>query len=196
MSSTIQVLAVLYSEEDLLRKIDELEQQGYSEEDLHLMAKDDDHFKETEKRTHIDIEETGSFSEKFKGIFGKGGVKTLDLSKEDKERYKDDLEQGGILIYVDTSRENISEAIHEGGLRDSEGNPIEPSSNDFVNSVDNDFDEQEDRFSRGESFQHDPTMVVDEHHVSFTTQQNPEVEKAKGSMTEPEKHSSSDKKYK
>lgn len=196
MSSDIQVLAVLFSEDDLLRKIDSLKQQGFSEEDLHLMAKHDDHFEKAEQQAHIEIEETGSFSEKFKGIFGKGGVKALDLTKEEKERYKDDLEKGGVLVYIDKTRDNISEVIHAGGLRDSEGNPIEPSTNEFVNSVDNDFDEQEDRFSRGESFQHDPNLVVDEHHVSFTTQQNPEVEKAKGSMTEAERHSSSNKKYK
>ncbi len=196
MSTDIQVLAVLFSEADLLRKIDSLKQQGFSEEDLHLMAKHDDHFENAEQQTHIHIEEAGSFSEKFKGIFGKGGVKALDLTKEEKERYKEDLEKGGILIYIDKSRENISEVIRAGGLRDNSGNPIEPSTNEFVNSVDNDFDEQEDRFSRGESFQHDPNLVVDEHHVSFTTQKNPEIEKVRGSMTEEEKHSSSDKKYK
>lgn len=196
MSSAIQVLAVLYSEADLLRKIDSLKQQGFSEEDLHLMAKHEDHFEKAEKQTHIDIEETGSFSEKFKGIFGKGGVKSLDLSKEEKNRYKEDLENGGILVYIDKSRDNISAVMHEGGLRDIDGNRIEPSTNEFVNAVDNDFDEQENRFSRGESFQHDPSLIVDEHHVSFTTQQNPEVEKAKGSMTETERHSSSNKKYK
>ncbi|MDN3450330.1 general stress protein [Planococcus sp. APC 3906] len=196
MSSNIQVLAVLFSEEDLLRKIDALKQQGYSEEDLHLMAEDEDRFERAEQRTHIEIEETGGFSEKFKGIFGKGGVKALDLTDEDKKRYLEDLEKGGILVYVDQSRDNISEVIHAGGLRDREGNPIEPSSNEFVNSVDNNFDEQEDRFARGESFQHDPNLVVDEHHVSFTTQQKPEVEKARGGMTESERHSSSDKKYK
>lgn len=196
MSSAIQVLAVLYSEADLLRKIDSLKQQGFSEEDLHLMAKHEDHFEKAEEQTHIDIEETGSFSEKFKGIFGKGGVKSLDLSKEEKNRYKEDLENGGILVYIDKSRDNISAVMHEGGLRDIDGNRIEPSTNEFVNAVDNDFDEQENRFSRGESFQHDPSLIVDEHHVSFTTQQNPEVEKAKGSMTETERHSSSNKKYK
>lgn len=196
MSSNIQVLAVLFSEEDLLRKIDALKQQGYSEEDLHLMAVDEDRFEKAEQRTHIEIEETGGFSEKFKGIFGKGGVKSLDITDEDKKRYQEDLEKGGILVYVDQSRNNISEVIKAGGLRDREGNPIEPSSNEFVNSVDNNFDEQEDRFARGESFQHDPNLVVDEHHVSFTTQQKPEVEKARGGMTEGERHSSSDKKYK
>lgn len=196
MSSTNQVLAVLFSEEDLLRKIEDLKGDGYKEEELHLMAQDEDRFERAEQRTHIEIEETGGFSEKFKGLFGKGGVKSLDLSDEDQKRYKADLEKGGILIYIDKSRDNISEVMGTGGLRDRDGNPIEPSSNEFVNSVDNNFDEQEDRFARGESFQHDPSLVTEEHHVSFTTQQKPEVEKARGGMTEAERHSSSDNKYK
>ncbi|MGO1057923.1 general stress protein [Planococcus sp. FY231025] len=196
MSSTIHVLAVLYSEQDLLKKIESLKQQGYSEEDLHLMAEKDDHFERVEQRTHLEVEEAGSISQKFKGIFGKGGVKALDLSDDDKKRYAEDLEKGGVLIYVDQSRENISEVMQRTHLKDREGNPIDPEASDFVKGVDNRFDEQEDRFERGESFQNDPILMHDEHHVSFTTQKKPEVEKAKGAMTESERHSKSDRKYK
>lgn len=196
MSSTIRVLAVLYSEQDLINKIESLKQQGYSEEDLHLMAAKDDHFEKAERRTDLEIEESGTISEKFKGGFGKGGVKGLDLSDEEKDRYKEDLEKGGVLIYVDQSRENISEVMQRTHLKDREGNPIDPAASDFVASVDNDFDEQEDRFERGESFQNDPILMHDEQHISFTTHKKPEIEKAKGAMTEPERHSKSDRKYK
>lgn len=196
MSSTIQVLAVLYSEQDLLNKIESLKQQGYSEEDLHLMAEKDDHFEKVEQRTHLEVEEAGSLSEKFKGVFGKGGVKALDLSDEDKKRYAEDLEKGGVLIYVDNRRENISEVMQRTHLKDREGNPINPEPSQFVKSVDNTFDEQEDRFERGESFQNDPLLMHDESHISFTTQKKPEIEKAKGAMTEAERHSKSDRKYK
>lgn len=196
MGSTIQVLSVLFSEQDLLNKIEQLKQQGYSEEDLHLMAEKDDHFEKAEQRTDLEIEEAGTVSEKFKGIFGKGGIKSLDLSDEEKDRYKKDLEQGGVLIYVDQSRENISEVMQRTHLKDREGNPIDPAASDFVKGVDNNFDEQEDRFARGESFQNDPILMHDEEHISFTTQKKPEIEKAKGAMTEPERHSQSDRKYK
>lgn len=196
MSSSIRVLAVLYSERDLLNKIESLKEQGYGEEDLHLMAEKDDHFEKAEQHTDLEIEETGTVSQKFKGVFGKGGVKALDLSDEDKARYKEELEKGGVLIYVNQSRENISEVMQRTHLKDREGNPIDPAASDFVASVDNNFDEQEDRFARGESFQNDPVLMHDENHISFTTQKKPEIEKSKGSMTEPERHSSNDRKYK
>lgn len=200
METDKKILAVVFSENDLTHKIEDLKRQGHEENELHIMAKDLERFDEVRNGTDIDAKEAGSFKDKFKGFFtGEGsvlgGVKSLGLSDDETERYTADLAKGGILIYTD-ERKGIKEVIDESGFKDRERNAVEPSSNEFVNSVDNNFDEQEDRFARGESFQQDPTLMKEEHHVSFTTQQKPEVEKERGAMTEPEKHSTSDKKYK
>jgi hypothetical protein len=65
--------------------------------------------------------------------------------------------------------------LEEGGFRDREGNRVEPSTNEFVNSVDNDFDEQEDRYERGETFQQDPTLVKDQEHLTFSSTEKPSI---------------------
>ncbi|MCJ1906968.1 general stress protein [Planococcus ruber] len=200
MATDKRVLAVVYSENDLLHKLEELKKDGYEEKDLHILAKDSDRLDGLEGGTDLDVQKAGSFKDKFKGfITGEGSVlgtiKSLDLSKEETERYTEDLAKGGILIYAD-ERKGIEDVVGESAFKDREGNPVEPSQNEFVNSVDNNFDEQEDRFARGETFQQDPTLMKDPHHVSFSTQQKPEIEKERGSMSTAEKHSSSDKKYK
>lgn len=200
MATDKKVLAVVFSKNDLIHKIEDFKKQGYEERDLHILAKDLDPLNDVEDGSDIDVHEAGSFKDKFKGfITGEGsvlgGVKSLDLPKEETERYTADLAKGGIMIYTD-ERKGIEEVINESNFKDREGNSVEPSTNEFVNSVDNRFDEQEDRFARGETFQQDPILMKEEHHVSFTTQQKQEVQKERGAMTEPEKHSTSDKKYK
>lgn len=200
MANDKKVLAVVFSENDLIHKIEDLKNQGYEENDLHILAQDLDRLNDIENGTDIELQQAGSFKDKFKGfITGEGSVlgavKSLDLSKEETERYTADLAKGGILIYTN-ERKGIEEVISESTFKDREGNPVEPSTNKFVNSVDNNFDEQEDRFARGETFQQDPTLMKEADHVSFTTQQKPEIEKERGSMTEEEKHSANVKKYK
>ena len=201
MSSDKKVLAAVFSEQDLLNKINDLKQQGYKENELHLFVQDPEQLDTVKNQTDIDIKQADSFKDKFKGfITGEGSVfgsvKALGLSDSETERYTEDVARGGILIYTDAGRPGIEEVIDESSFRDRSGNPVEPSTNEFVNSVDNSFDEQEDRFARGETFQQDPTLVKEEHHVSFSTQPKPEVEKARGSMTQAEKHSNSKDKYK
>ncbi|MDN7244457.1 general stress protein [Planococcus shenhongbingii] len=182
MGSEKQVLAVVYSEKDLLNKIYDLKQQGHEESEIHVMAKDLDRFDRVENQTAAEIEGAGSFKDKFKGIFSRQenngeGIKSLNLSESETERYSDELEKGGILLYVIGGRKGIDEVIAESHFRDREGNPVEAFTNEYVNSVDNTFDDPQDRFDRGESFQHDPLLMKEENHISFTTL--PEHEKKK-----------------
>ncbi|WP_240611985.1 general stress protein [Planococcus halotolerans] len=196
------VLAVVYSEEDLLRKIEALKAQGYKESDIHLVAQDGDRLDSIESKTGAEGEEVNSFKDKFKGfISGEGsvreGVKSLGLNDQETERYTADIAKGGILLYTEEERAGILEAVEKGELKNNQGTetPEENKRHQFINSVDNNFDEQEDRFARGESFLNDPILIKDEDHVSFTTQEKPEVEKARGGTSEAEKHTKSDKKY-
>ncbi|AQU80079.1 general stress protein [Planococcus faecalis] len=197
MSSHTKVLAVVFSESDLQKKIGELKSQGYKEQNLHIMAKDTSHFEEYS----FDKQEVDTFTDKFKGFISgdsgvREGVKSLKLSETETARYTADLAKGGIILYQDKDEETILDTISVNEVSAEKEKTNDSQRQQFINSVDNNFDEQEDRFERGETFQQDPTLIQDERHNSFTTQENPEVEKARGGSSEAAKHSQSDKKYK
>ena len=197
MSSHKTVLAVVFSESDLLKKIEDLKSAGYKEQDLHIMAKDTYHF----EGYKLDKKEVDTFADKFKGFISgdsgvREGVKSLNLSETETERYTADLAKGGILLYKDEENETILDQVSSNEVGADQEEPGDRERKQFINSVDNNFDEQEDRFARGETFMQEPTIVQDEKHNSFTTQKKPEVEKARGGSSEAEKHTQSDKKYK
>ena len=197
MDSDKKVLAVVFSERDLQKKVEDLKSAGYQEHDLHIIAKDAKHF----ENYAFDKKEVDSFADKFKGFISgdsgvREGVKSLGLSESETERYTADLAKGGILIYKDEDNETILDVISSNDVAAGQENPNDLQRQQYIQSVDNNFDEQEDRFARGETFMQDPTLVKEEKHNSFTTQENPEVEKARGGSSEAEKHSQSDRKYK
>lgn len=195
-SSNKQVLGVVYSQEDYERKIVQLIEQGYSASDIHAVAENADSL----KGTSVQVEEAGTFGDKLKSfVTGKSAIReavdSLELSEEDSKRYTEDVAKGGILLYTEGGRKGIIEAVNEADGNSLE-TPADTERQQFIKSVDNNYDEQEDRFARGETFLQDPTLVKDERHVSFSTQENPEVQKARGGSSEAEKHSNSNKKYK
>jgi hypothetical protein len=180
MEADKHVIAVVFSEQEAVSKVNELKQQGYEEERIHIMAKDQDRFDAIESHSNIETEKAGSFKDSFKGIFSAGGtvlkkVESLGLSDAETERYSKNVSEGGILIYIDTEWKGPLDVLEEGGFRDRDGNRVEPSTNEFVNSVDNDFDEQEDRFERGETFQQDPTLIKDQDHLTFSSTEKPDI---------------------
>lgn len=197
MSGHKKVLAVVFSETDLLNKIDRLKNQGYKEQDLHIMAKDTQHFEGYAfEKTEVD-----TFTDKFKGFISgdsgvREGVKSLNLSEEETERYTADLAKGGVIVYEDEDEKTVMDDIALHASDAVSETPNDHQRQQFINSVDNNFDEQEDRFARGETFMQDPTLIRDEHHNSFTTEQDPDVEKSRGGSSEAEKHSQTNKKYK
>lgn len=197
MNSDKKVLAVVFSESDLINKIEDLKSAGYKEQDLHIMAKNVEHF----EHYAFDKKEVDTFSDKFKGFISgdngtREGVKSLKLSDSETERYTADLAKGGILLYADEKDKTILDAISRNEMGAEGESSTDLERQQFINSVDNNFDEQEDRFARGETFTQDPTLVKDEKHNSFSTQEDSEVGKARGGSSEAEKHSQSNKKYK
>jgi len=87
MDKEKKVLAGVFSEEDLMRKIEGLKTQGYKENDIHLVAQDGERLDAIENRTGAEGEEVNSFKDKFKGfISGEGsvreGVKSLGLNDQ------------------------------------------------------------------------------------------------------------------
>ncbi|MGI2327477.1 general stress protein [Planococcus sp. YIM B11945] len=173
MEAENQVIAVVFSEQEALNKIENLKRQGINEGDIHVMAQNKNNFDEIEQATDVDTEKAASAKGAFKGLFTGGGsvkesIKSIGLSDSETDRYTADVARGGILIYVKDNWKGPIDVLEEGGFRDRDGNPVEPSTNEFVNSVDNTYDEQEDRYERGESFQQDPNLIKDQEHLTFS----------------------------
>lgn len=184
MEKEKQVIAVVFSEQEAISKINDLKLQGYNEDNIHIMAKDQSRFKKIENESNVEPEKAGSFMDSFKGIFSGSSntldeIKSLGLNDVETQRYSEKVSQGGILIYVEIDSRRPLDVLEEGGFRDRNGNRVEPSTNDFVNSVDNQYDEQEDRFKRGESFQEDPSLVKDPEHLTFSSTDIEDVRKTK-----------------
>lgn len=194
-SSNKKVLGIVYSQEDLDRKLRQYNEEGYSADEIHAVAEEPEQL----DGRQLEVEQAGSFGDKMKSfVTGKSAVKetidSLGLSDAESKRYTEDVAKGGILLYVENERKGIIDA-----LKQSEGapehEPTDAERQQFIQSVDNNYDEQEDRFARGETFLQDPTLVKDERHVSFTTQEKPEVEKARGGTSKTEAQSKTNKKY-
>lgn len=194
-TSNKQVLGVVYSQEDFNRKLSQLNEQGYATEEIHAVAENTDHLNSNQ----VEVEKAGGFGDKMKSfVTGKSAVKesidSLGLSEAESQRYTEDVAKGGILLYVEGERKGIMEQVNESeGAPEQE--PTDAERRQYIQSVDNNYDEQEDRFARGETFLQDPTLVKDERHVSFTTQEKPEVEKARGGTSKTEAQSKTDRKY-
>ncbi|WP_341961628.1 general stress protein [Planococcus maritimus] len=194
-TSNKQVLGVVYSQEDFNRKLSQLNEQGYVTEEIHAVAENTDHL----NGDQVEVEKAGGFGDKMKSfVTGKSAVKesidSLGLSEAESQRYTEDVAKGGILLYVEGERKGIMEQVNESeGAPEQE--PTDAERRQYIQSVDNNYDEQEDRFARGETFLQDPTLVKDERHVSFTTQEKPEVEKARGGTSKTEAQSKTDRKY-
>ena len=106
MENEKRVLAVVFSEKDLMNKVTDLKEQGFDECDIHVVTRDSDRLDEIEGRTGAEGKRVDSFKDKFKSfITGESsvreGVKTLGLSDQETERYTADLARGGILLYTE-----------------------------------------------------------------------------------------------
>ncbi|MBB4823464.1 uncharacterized protein (TIGR02271 family) [Sporosarcina luteola] len=101
-------VGVYHSESALLAKVDELKAQGIAEDNIYVVSKNDSDISMVRSRTSADIQTTEeeSWLEKFMDfITGKdhvhGMLHHLGLSDADVDRYYQDIENGGLLLYVD-----------------------------------------------------------------------------------------------
>lgn len=105
MEPTNREFIVLYSQEEMRSKIEELKSQGYREEDFHVLV-DDGAVLSAEDTSRIDVHETGTLGNTFKSMFtGRDVVreklKSLNLEERQVDRYEEELENGAILLYMD-----------------------------------------------------------------------------------------------
>jgi hypothetical protein len=102
---------MLYSQEELINKVEELKARGYHESDLHVLVNDSSVLNLVDDRSDLHTHEVSSVGSKFKSFFsGKDATRTeldkLGLDDETKNGYQQDLENGAILLYTDRHIEN------------------------------------------------------------------------------------------
>ncbi|TAA73218.1 general stress protein [Planococcus salinarum] len=106
MEPTNREFEIVYSQEEMEQRIEQLKMHGYSESDIHVLARDKDVFNSYESRSNVDKQEAESFSTKFKSFFsGEDAVdsrlRDLDLDEPAVQRYSEDIKKGAILLYTD-----------------------------------------------------------------------------------------------
>ena len=100
-------IGVYYTETDLLAKMDELKANGYAEEDMYITVKDKDAVSMVRGRTNAEVETAGgSWGDRFMSFLSgvdpiRDGFRNMGLSDAEADRYYNDVENGGMLLYVD-----------------------------------------------------------------------------------------------
>lgn len=107
MNSRNRDFILVYSQEEMLSKVEELKMRGYRESDIHVLVDDDSVLGAVDDRHELQTHETGSLGNKFKTFFtGKDSVreelKQMDLEQRDIDLYQESLENGAILLYTES----------------------------------------------------------------------------------------------
>lgn len=118
MKPTNREFEMVYSQEEMEQRIEQLKMHGYSENDIHVLARDKDVFSSYESRSNVEKHQAESFSSKFKSFFSgedtvHSQLRDLDLEQSSIDSYSEDIKKGAILLYTDGSsfnndRENTS----------------------------------------------------------------------------------------
>ncbi|WP_088006210.1 general stress protein [Indiicoccus explosivorum] len=208
---------IAFSDEEAKNWIAELEKRGYAARDIHIIADDEDKFRSWERTLGVHVESDHpheSFTDKFKNFLGgreqaDEGLDRLNLTEAEREKSREAIRSGGVLLYVeerdDIGREGRGpvDVAEDGDYKDRSATApdahISPSTNQFVNSVDNEYGQQEERYDEGETFIPTgtfnvfPILLKDVHHYSFTTGEKPLVERPRAGMSKTETRSNPEK---
>lgn len=99
------------TEEEALRQIEKLKDEGYSESDMYIMTQEDDQLSMIRGDTNVDsYAEEGNWLNNFTSFLT--GNKQIDLAfrnmelpEEDRGKYVDELKDGRLLLYVNKDYE-------------------------------------------------------------------------------------------
>ncbi|RYI26480.1 YsnF/AvaK domain-containing protein [Bacillus infantis] len=110
MNDNKKFIGVFDTQEEAIKKIDDLKLQGYGESDIYAVAKDADDISMVRGRTGAEVEGTdadgGSWLDKFMSFLTgedevRGGMQNMGLTDAEADRYYSDIQAGKILLYVD-----------------------------------------------------------------------------------------------
>ena len=87
----------------VFKKIVELKEKGYREEDMYVVAKDKGHTETLQGKTkaNISTDDHGSWKEKFKSVFTNRDQTNISEDSGGSNDYERDIDNGRILLYVD-----------------------------------------------------------------------------------------------
>lgn len=116
-------IEIARTEEEMYEKLEDLQNQGYAESDIHVISTENAHLNILSRHSEVSIHETGTFMDKFKSWFtGEDavaeGLRKLDLSEEERIRYAGEVALGCIVLYTDvlTREEQPIYGSHENVL--------------------------------------------------------------------------------
>ena len=106
MKSTNHEYEVVYTEQELEAKVEEMKSRGYKKNDIHVLAQNADILNAVETQEEVQTHETETITDKFKSMFtGKDAVREeltkLDLSQTEIDEFHDILENDGIVLYTE-----------------------------------------------------------------------------------------------
>lgn len=106
MKSKNREFEVVYTEQELEEKVEEMKSWGYDKNDIHVLANNADILNSVEKQEGVHTHETETITDKFKSVFtGEDAVReelnTLDLSQTEIDEFHDILDDDGIVLYTD-----------------------------------------------------------------------------------------------
>lgn len=105
-------IGMYFNETELMNRVDELKREGWSEDDIYVVVKNDDQLTMVRSRTDAEIKSADdSWWDRFMGfISGEDHVhrmvENLEFGTEDTLKYYQEIEQGGMLLYVDSGEAN------------------------------------------------------------------------------------------
>jgi uncharacterized protein (TIGR02271 family) len=114
---------------EVLNKITELKSQGYSEDDIYVVAQNHDQVSMVERQTHVHVDtettEANGKPQEEEGFMGKfinllageeasgDAFNSMNLSDKDADQYRRHLKDGKLLVYVDSDYNESYNAFHE-----------------------------------------------------------------------------------
>jgi uncharacterized protein (TIGR02271 family) len=107
MNENKKIIGVFQNETELISKINELTLNGYSEDDMYVISKDNDAISMLRGRTDVEVQlASRSWNDRFKSFLtGEDPVREnfrrIGLTDAKSERYYHEVENGGYLLYVD-----------------------------------------------------------------------------------------------
>jgi hypothetical protein len=99
-------IEIVRSQDEMFEKLELLQSEGYSESDIHVISKERGDLSTLNRHTDVSTHEAGSLMDTFKSWFtGESavteGLKKLDLSEEETDRYAKEVASGSIVLYTD-----------------------------------------------------------------------------------------------
>lgn len=117
-------IGTFQSENEVIRKIEELKAQGYEENDIYVVAKDENDISMVRGRTNAEVQSAdGSWIDRFMAFLSgeepvRGALLNMGLSESEANRYYNDIQDGSVLLYVDKEY---------GRLYDTGSNIVDPA---------------------------------------------------------------------